>query len=323
MGILNSTPDYITPYLSANTLFESLLDDFYEYNDKDKFCSGLVAMLNTGNGAIEEGILANNERQQELCNIITKYYSIKIDTIKTAQKMIENSKKIIDALERGQICNDFFKDDRYSCPETGVALMVNESVKRSIINVFLDYINKIMQLNDKNQLNRLENIDFTRVVVYKDTILRLTNELLTLLKTYYTQITHNPGIMKLMLLSVPEQERDPAKKLSSIKDVGIKGITNIGIKDVGITASQTLQNAMQSGINNVSGQLQNAMQTGINNVSGQLQNAMQTGKNNVSGQLQNAMQTGKNNVSGQLQNAMQTGKNNVSEKLHGLLSLSR
>ena len=65
MGILNSTPDYITPYLSANTLFESLLDDFYEYNDKDKFCSGLVAMLNTGNGAIEEGILANNERQQE------------------------------------------------------------------------------------------------------------------------------------------------------------------------------------------------------------------------------------------------------------------
>jgi hypothetical protein len=201
--------------------------------------------------------------------------------------------------------------------------MVNESVKRSIINVFLDYINKIMQLNDKNQLNRLENIDFTRVVVYKDTILRLTNELLTLLKTYYTQITHNPGIMKLMLLSVPEQERDPAKKLSSIKDVGIKGITNIGIKDVGITASQTLQNAMQSGINNVSGQLQNALQSGINNVSGQLQNAMQTGINNVSGQLQNAMQTGKNNVSGQLQNAMQTGKNNVSEKLHGLLSLSR
>jgi|LakMenEpi02Apr12_1017379.scaffolds.fasta_scaffold00845_3 hypothetical protein len=229
-SIFSLKPDYITPHLSITALFNSLLDDFYEYNDSNKFCSGLVSLLND-NDTLSEGLLANNERQADLCETITKYYSIKIETIKTAQQMIDNSKKIIDALERGEICNDFLKDDKYACPRSNMTVVLAESVKRSIINVFLEYIDKITRLNDKNNLNRLENIDFTKVVIYKDTLLRLTDELLSMMKNYYTQITQNPAIMKLLL--VPESNGIKHK---------LNSITNAS------KLSATIQKGMQESI---------------------------------------------------------------------------
>lgn len=204
MGIFSSKPDYLSPFMNVQDLFESLLIDFYNYNDENKFCSGLVALLdnNVNNGQISEGTIANNERQQELCSTITRYYAIKIETIKTAKLMLEKSKKIVDAIEKGHICSDFFDDDKYMCNnERKYYIILPEHIKNDVIRFFLEYMDKIVRLNDINQLNKLENIDFTKVEIYRDTLLKITDYMLTDLKRYYTEIYQNNGIKALTVIA--------------------------------------------------------------------------------------------------------------------------
>lgn len=193
---MGNMQDYLTPYTRVQASLTSMLTSFYRYTNEDYFCSGLVALSSTNinNGIYYQGTLA--KLNDAACKNIGLHFKQKSIIIQTAKEFLENAKKIVDSIQRGQICRQFIENN-YNCGAINYAVLLNDNIKYGIVKIFMEYIDKLEQYIETNKSIDREKADLVKLDIFNKEIMTITGDMLTALQNYYSQIINDPTVEKL------------------------------------------------------------------------------------------------------------------------------
>ena len=193
MGGGQSTIDILPSYLKTNDMFNYLIIDFDMYNNKNKFCASLITLMDAGQKEEQQYVIGTIVKSQDelnsMCEIITDYYVKKKKIITDAQDILLNTRQIIDAIDKGILCDQFITDRK--CPDNTQITIIDGDSTNDLKNSFINYTKKIEVLNDTNRLNKIENIDFDSLEIFRMQLNDIVAAMLKNAQDYYINLLYN------------------------------------------------------------------------------------------------------------------------------------